>query len=125
VALRRVKQPGSQFTADAFSLTNGLLSSAATSRSPQTFSFPGGTLAVSANGASEGILWALQRNGGSSPAVLRAYDALNLSVQIYSSDASGTRDALDTAAKFSVPLVANGKVFVTTYGRLTVFGLLW
>ena len=34
------------------------------------------------------------------------------------------RDALDFAAKFSVPLVVNGKVFVTTIGRLTIYGLL-
>jgi hypothetical protein len=45
-------------------------------------------------------------------------------VQLYASDQSGTRDALDFAAKFSVPLVVNGKVFVTTLGRLTIFGLL-
>jgi hypothetical protein len=109
---------------DAFRMTDGLLSTTATSRSPQTFGFPGGTLAASANGAADAILWAVQRNGGSSPAVLRAYNASNLSSQLYSSDASGARDSLDAAAKFSVPLVANGKVFVTTLGRLTIFGLL-
>jgi hypothetical protein len=108
---------------EALALTNGVLSSGATPRSPESFSFPGGTLAISANGTSDGILWALQRNG-SAPVVLRAYDASNLGTELYSSDASGSRDSLDTAAKFSVPLVANGKVFVTSAGQLTVFGLL-
>jgi hypothetical protein len=56
--------------------------------------------------------------------VLRAYDASNLGIQLYSSDQAGSRDALDYAAKFSVPLVVNGKVFVTTIGRLTIYGLL-
>jgi hypothetical protein len=56
--------------------------------------------------------------------VLRAYDAGNLGLQLYSSDQAGTRDALDFAAKFSVPLVVNGKVFVSTIGRLTIYGLL-
>jgi hypothetical protein len=31
---------------------------------------------------------------------------------------------MDATAKFSVPAVANGKAFVASLGRLTVFGLL-
>jgi hypothetical protein len=108
----------------AFQLANGLLSTGTTSQSSEAFPFPGGTTAISANGTSDAILWALQRNGASSPAVLRAYDASNLGIELYRSDASGSRDRLDAAAKFSVPLVANGRVFVTSTGRLTVFGLL-
>jgi hypothetical protein len=41
-----------------------------------------------------------------------------------SSQASGSRDVLSAAAKFSEPVVANGKVFVATVNTLTVFGLL-
>jgi hypothetical protein len=107
---------------EAFAVTNGMLSTTGI-RSSQSYSFPGGTLAVSASGTSNGILWAIQRNG-SSPAVLRAYNALNLSQELYNSAASGTRDVLDPAAKFSVPLVADGKVFVATTRTLAVFGLL-
>ena len=97
---------------------------ASVSQSTETFSFPGGTLAVSSTGLTNGIVWAVQRNGGSSPAVLRAYDAMNLQTELYNSSASGARDLLDPAAKFSVPLVAEGKVFVATAGRLTIFGVL-
>jgi chitodextrinase len=120
-------------TIQAFTLTNGRLSTTPTSASSVTYSYPGATLAVSANGAANGILWAIQRNGdcgvqvtcgSASPGVLRAYDAGNLGLQLYSSDQAGTRDALDFAAKFSVPLVVNGKVFVSTIGRLTIYGLL-
>jgi hypothetical protein len=117
----------------AFTLTNGLLSTTPTSASTQTYAYPGAVLAVSANGNVGGIVWALQRNGdcgvqvtcgSAAPGVLRAYDANNLGVQLYASDQAGSRDALDFAAKFSVPLVVNGKVFVTTVGRLTIYGLL-
>ena len=43
---------------------------------------------------------------------------------LYSSDQMGSRDMFDFATKFSVPLVANGKVFVGSMGQLTVYGLL-
>jgi outer membrane protein assembly factor BamB len=108
----------------AFTLTNGLLSTAATSRSLEVYAYPGGTMSISANGATAGILWAVQVSGTSTPGTLRAYDATNLGVELYNSDQQGTRDALDDAAKFSAPLIANGKVFVASTGTLTVFGLL-
>jgi len=116
----------------AFRLNNGLLSTSAASRSGEVFKYPGATLAVSANGNTNGILWAVQRNGDcgvqvtcgtAAPGVLLAYDANDLSL-LYGSDQAGARDALDFAAKFSVPLVANGKVFVASMGKLTVFGPL-
>jgi fibronectin type 3 domain-containing protein len=118
----------------AFSMTNGLLSTSATSRSKEIYAYPGATMAISANGSTNGILWAIQRNGDcgtqttcltAAPGVLRAYDASNLTFLLYGSDqAPGGRDTLDFAAKFSVPLVANGKVFVSSMGKLTVYGLL-
>jgi len=65
----------------------------------------------------------VQRNGVA-PGGLRAYDANNLAVQLYNSDQAGSRDTLDVAAKYSVPLIANGKVYVGSMSQLTVFGLL-
>jgi hypothetical protein len=120
----RIYFSGAGHQLEAFSLTNGMLSTGAVSQSTDTFSFPGGTLAVSSTGLTDGIVWAVQRNGASAPAVLRAYDAMNLQTELYNSSASGARDLLDPAAKFSVPLVAEGKVFVATAGRLTIFGML-
>jgi len=108
----------------AFPMTNGLLSTAPTSRSPQTYPYPGGTLSVSSSGTTNGIVWAIQVNGTSAAGVLSAYDAANLAIELYNSNQAGSRDALDPAAKFSAPLIANGKVFVTSSGRLTIFGLL-
>ena len=37
---------------------------------------------------------------------------------------SGSRDTLDVAAKFTLPLAANGKVFVAGTTQPTAFGLL-
>ena len=115
----------------AFSLTNGLLSTSPTSKSTaiyngktSTFSARGGTVAVSANGNSNGIVWALQSNGDSAPGTLHAYDPTNLAHELYNSDQAGTRDQLDTWLKFTLPTVANGKVYVVSAGKLTIFGLL-
>ena len=106
-----------------FKLTDGRLSTSPTSTTPQAYAYPGGSLAISANGTADGILWAIRKNGAN-PGTLHAYDASNIATEFYNSDQAGTRDKLDAAAKFSVPLVVNGKVFVATEGRFVVFGLL-
>ena len=126
------------YSADAdyiksFQLTNGRLSTSPTSQSSFILNYPGATLGMSSNGNTNGILWAIQRvdldplgqSGTRGPGVLHAFDATNLNIHLYdSTEASGNRDTLDYAAKWAAPLVANGKVFVATNGRLTVFGLL-
>jgi len=107
----------------AFRLTNGLLSTAPTSTTAQSYAYPGGALAISANGNSNGILWAVRKNGAADGTV-HAYDAADLTVELYNSSQAGTRDTLDAAAKFSLPLIVNGRVYVATEGRLTIYGLL-
>jgi hypothetical protein len=114
-----------------FQLNNGLLSIGPTSQSPEVFEYPGGPLAISATGSTNAILWSVQRfgldpSGGGvvAPGVLRAYDPANLATEFYNSDQAGLRDTLDFAAKFNVPLVANGKVFVASENQLTIYGLL-
>lgn len=118
-----------QDTIQAFRLSNGLLPTSPTSRSLQSFAFPGLPLAISANGSTNGILWALERKGGYSDwttqGTLHAYDPADLSIEFYNSDQAGTRDALEAqAAKYSVPLVVNGKVFVVSVNSLLAYGLL-
>jgi hypothetical protein len=115
----------------AFTLTNGLLSTSPTSESSEifngktsTFSARGGETAISANGTSNGILWALQSNGDSLPGTLHAYNPANLADEYWNSDQAGTRDQLDPWLKFTIPLVANGRVYVVSQGRLTAYGLL-
>ena len=114
----------------AFQLTNGLLSSTPSSSSAEVYQVRGASYAISANGNSNAILWAIQNNGADPnddtgvPGILYAYNANNLSNELYNSSQSGSRDTLDAAAKFSIPLVVNGKVFVAGQTRLTAFGLL-
>jgi hypothetical protein len=105
----------------AFRITNGLLSTSPTSQSAISFTGSyGATPIVSANGTTNGIVWAVQQGG---TAVLRAYDALNLATELYASNQAGTRDQLGQSVKFATPTVGGGKVFVGTSNALTVFGL--
>ena len=105
----------------AFQLAGGRLSTSARSQANTTFRYPGATPVISANGAVEGILWAVEMDA-SQQLVLHAYDATDLSQGLYDSAQAGER-GLGQAVKFTPPLVANGKVYVAGAERLTVFGV--
>lgn len=93
---------------------------------------PGGFLSLSAYGSSPGtgIIWSLMPfTGDANPApvdgVLRAFDASDLSKELWNSKQNATRDDLGLYSKFSFVSVANGKVYVPTFSnQLHVFGLL-
>jgi hypothetical protein len=105
----------------AFSIANAKLSTPAGSLSSESFGYPGTTPSVSANGASDGIVWAVENNGGG---VLHAYDATNLATELYNSnEAANNRDTF-ADNKFITPMIANGKVYVGTPNGVAVFGLL-
>ena len=107
----------------AFQLSNGFLSDGPTSQSLVIFPNRGGAFAVSGNGSTNGIVWAVQDNNPSN-GVLHAYDAGNLANEFYNTSQAGSRDTLGVATKFSIPLVANGKVFVGAQTQIVVYGLL-
>ena len=71
----------------------------------------------SANGANNGIAWVIRWTGNSTRALLHAFDANDLSKELYNSDQAGTDDQISMGIGFSVPTVANGKVFVGTIAR--------
>ena len=94
-------------------------------------SFPGGALSISANGgtAGSGILWAIAPNDVQGegdpppPAVLRAFDADDVSHELWNSELDPA-DNVGAFAKFNPPTVANGRVYVPTFsGTVQVYGL--
>ena len=123
----------------AFNTSTGKFNGAPFSQSSTSYRFPGATPSASSNGATNGIIWALDnglycspQSPGCGATVLHAYDATNLATELWnSSQAAANRDLAGHAVKFTVPTVANGKVYVGTrgndssvLGELEVYGLL-
>lgn len=106
------------------------VSSGPSSQSADTFGYPGSTATISANGGSDGIVWAISANGKwngmSIPnGTLRAYDAsTGYATELWNSNQNATRDLLPSYTKFSVPAVQNGRVYVGTSQFLVGYGLL-
>ena len=92
---------------------------------------PGGFLSVSANGTKNGIVWATHplRDDANAPnsrvaGILRAYDATDITRELWNSQMEFPRQSVDTFAKFVPPTIANGKVFVPTFSNIVlVYGL--
>ena len=104
----------------AFPVTTARLAAAPSSQSTHHFGYPGTTPSVSANGTTNGIVWAIENTG----ATLFAYDATDLTKELYNSNqAANNRDHF-SGNKFITPMVVNGKVYVGTPTSVAVFGLL-
>jgi PQQ-like domain len=109
-------------TLKAFKVTNAKLVASPQSQTPTQFTYPGTAPSISANGTANAIVWAHENTD---PAVLHAFDAANLTLELYNSNqAAGNRDHFGTGNKFITPTVADGKVFVGTTMGVAVFGLL-
>ncbi len=104
----------------AFAISGARLSATPVSSSV-SFPYPGTSPVISANGSSNGIVWAHQNTN---PAVLYAFDAANPTRELYDSSQAGSRDQFGAGNKFIAPMVADGKVFVGTTNGVAVFGLL-
>ena len=104
----------------AFPIAGAKLAGVPSSQSTHSFGYPGTTPSVSANGAANGIVWAIENSG----AILFAYDATNLTTELYDSNqAANGRDHF-SGNKFITPVVVNGRVYVGTPTSVAVFGLL-
>ena len=90
----------------------------------------GAVLSVSSNGSKDGtgIIWASYASSGDaehdvSPGILRAFDANNITKELWNNNQS-PNDASGKYAKFASPTVANGHVYLPTFSnQVVVYGL--
>jgi hypothetical protein len=106
-----------------FAISNALINTNPVSQSTATISYPGSSLSVSANGTSNAIVWGIDSSGNQArPAILHAYNATNLAQELYNSSQLPARDNPGLAVKFTMPTIANGKVYIGTANELSVMG---
>src|SRR3954468_2674878 len=105
----------------SYTVNNGLLSNSPTSQDSVSLAYPGATPVVSANGNSGAIVWTWENDKTGGNAVLRAYNATDVSQMLYSSKTAGA--ITGAPVKFAVPTIANGKVYIATQKGLVVFGV--
>jgi hypothetical protein len=108
---------------NAYELTQSNLPFSLVSLSSHVFGFPGATPSVSASGTQNGLVWAMDsssyctyRSSSCGPTVLHAYDATDLATELWNSS-TNPADAAGNAVKFTLPTVANGRVYVGTRGN--------
>lgn len=115
----------------SWSSSTGLLSTTPTSSGANVYTTHGATASLSANGATNGIIWDIDNSAynendpsSSGPLVLHAYDASNVATELYnSSQAAAGRDTAGLALKFTVPTITGGRVYVPTGSELDIYGL--
>jgi hypothetical protein len=125
-----VEQPLLRFTIDHAS---GTLDTLSLMESTMTEDFiPGGILSVSSNGSQvgSGIVWACVPLDWATPGVpnrpsiLRAFDASDITHELWNSQMNPARDSITNFPKFVPPTIANGRVYMATFsGKVLMYGI--
>jgi hypothetical protein len=120
-------------TLKAYPFNGSQFATAPSQQGGPTPSWPGGFLALSANGSQpgSGVVWGTAVTSGSlggnppAPGALYAFDAGNLGNELWDTTQNPGRDGFGDIGKFVPPLVANGKVYLATWSsQVVVYGLL-
>ncbi len=112
---------GQQDYIKGFSLDGGAMSNQPTQQTSVLFNDRGPSISISSNGTKNGILWAMLHG----TPVLYAFDATNLSNELYdSTQALHLRDRILATSRFVTPTIVKGKVYVGGLHELDAFGLL-
>jgi hypothetical protein len=112
-----------------FPAAGGALSDRPAASSQQRFINPGAGPVVSANGARDAIVWLIETKvwndyASTKASILRAYDATNVARELFNSEENSARDRAGVTVRFTIPPVANGRVYIGTKGEVDVYGLL-
>ena len=107
-----------------FSLNKGRLRLAKEADRAQPFTGLGATPTISAEGVKNGVVWAVEcHQPKTSVAILHAYDASDISRELYNSNQTG-QDYAGRAIRFAIPTVAKGRVYIGIQREVDIYGLL-
>lgn len=128
---------GTQDVLRAYQFTGGVFNTTPVGLGSLSGNYPGGSMGLSSylGTAGTGVLWAVTNDnpdngfyfgpGLVTTGTLRAYDANNVSVELWNSGQNSVRDSLGALSTFGLPTTAGGKVYVPTFSnQLVVYGLL-
>jgi hypothetical protein len=114
-----------------YRMNEGLFRTSPASQSAVSGPWGGGGVSLSADGKTPGtgIVWGSFPLAGSNPITqmgeFHAFDASNLANDLWHSNMNNAFDGIGTLAKYNVPTIANGKVYMpSASGQLHVYGLL-
>jgi hypothetical protein len=117
---------GSETRIQDFALANGRLKLKASGTT--RFFDSGATPSISSNRAKDGIVWAASSKNWNEPphkpAVLYAFDAADVSRELFNTEQNSQRDRPGVALRFAIPTIVNGKVYLGSKGQVDVYGLL-
>lgn len=111
-----------------FAVVKGQLSDRPVASGTQRFPNPGSAPVVSANGTRNAIVWLIETKvwndyTQAKHSVLHAYYATNVAREIYTSEQNISRDRAGPAVRFTLPTIANGRIYVGTKGEVDAYGL--
>lgn len=106
-----------------YQFQNGLLNPTPVGTSASSYGLRGGNTVVSANGNQGGIVWAYEK-ASTGQGILHAYDATDISKELWNSNMNGGRDGMGTGIGFATPVVANGHVLAAADTVLEIYGAI-
>lgn len=118
--------PSSEMLRD-IPIQNGQLNFDQMKAGVQRFANAGANPTISADGARHGIVWLIESktwNGRDKPAILHAYDAADVSRELFHTEQFPSRDRPGLTLRFTIPTIAGGRVYVDAKGEIDVYGLL-
>jgi hypothetical protein len=108
---------------EQFHFENGVLNPTPFSIAPTAYGLRGGNIVVSSNGTQNGIVWAYEKTAAGT-GILHAYDATDVSKELWNSSMNAGRDGLGQGIGFGTPVVAEGRVIAASDSVVSIYGLL-
>ena len=107
-----------------FQFAGSALGSTAFKQSSTVYGMRGGNTVVSSNGTQNAIVWAYNKNASEGRAELHAYDATDVSKELWHSGMNAARDQMGPGIGFGIPMVYDGRVFASNGMKVTEYSLL-